>query len=118
MRPEDYPFEIQPLSQDDGGGYLVIFPDLPGCISDGDTPEEALYNGLDAARSWLLTAEEFGDPVPQPGYWISSGVSTQLSPEMERRLTQQADERGMNREVLAAMLIAEGLAKYEVNPSL
>jgi antitoxin HicB len=50
----------------DGGGYLIVFPDLPGCVSDGDTLEEALHNGLDAAESWLRTAAEFGDSIPDP----------------------------------------------------
>lgn len=61
-----YPFEILPLSLKDGGGYLIVFPGLPGCISDGDTLEEALHNGFDAAKSWLRTAAEFGDPIPDP----------------------------------------------------
>ena len=42
---EDYAFEIRPLSADEGGGYLISFPDLPGCMSDGDSPEEAMTNG-------------------------------------------------------------------------
>jgi antitoxin HicB len=66
MNPTDYAFEVRPLPQEDGGGYLITFPNLPGCMSDGDTPEEALHNGLDAAKSWLETAREFGDPIPQP----------------------------------------------------
>lgn len=61
--PHDYPIELHPLSQEDGGGYLVTFPDLPGCMADGETPEEAVQNGFDAALSWLKTAEEYGDPV-------------------------------------------------------
>ena len=74
----DYPFEVHPLSEVDGGGYQVTFPDLPGCISDGDTPEEAIHNGLDAARSWLETAREFDDPIPQPGYVIGSKYEAQV----------------------------------------
>jgi antitoxin HicB len=62
----DYPFQVRPLTEEDGGGYLVEFPDLPGCLSDGDTIEEAITNGADALRSWIATAREFGDPVPPP----------------------------------------------------
>jgi predicted RNase H-like HicB family nuclease len=54
----DYPFEIRPLSKDEGGGYSITFPDLPGCCSDGATPEEAINNGRDALRSWLAVARE------------------------------------------------------------
>jgi antitoxin HicB len=62
-----YPFEVRPLSSEDGKGYLVTFPDLPGCMSDGETIEEAIANAMDAEHSWLATAREFGDAVPEPG---------------------------------------------------
>jgi hypothetical protein len=45
-----YRFTIRPLSEDEGGGYLIGFPDLPGCRSDGATIEETITNGLDAMR--------------------------------------------------------------------
>ena len=47
-----YRFTIRPLPEDEGGGYLIEFPDLPGCMSDGATIEEAITNGLDAMRGW------------------------------------------------------------------
>jgi antitoxin HicB len=37
-----YRFTIQPLPEDEGGGYLIEFPDLPGCMSDGATIEGAI----------------------------------------------------------------------------
>ena len=118
MKPEDYPFEVQPLSMDDGGGYLITFPDLPGCVSDGDTLEDALLNGLDAAQSWLRTAAEFGDPVPQPGYRIGPSLFAQLPQNLESRLSEQAKEQGVDVRALATLFIAEGLAKYETSPVL
>ena len=36
-------------------------------MSDGETPEEAIANGLGAAKSWLATAKEFKDPIPRAG---------------------------------------------------
>ena len=41
-QPAEYPFSVRPLSSDEGGGFLITFPDLPGCISDGETPEKAV----------------------------------------------------------------------------
>lgn len=38
MRAEDYPIEVRPLAEEDGGGFLATFPDLPGCMADGETP--------------------------------------------------------------------------------
>lgn len=39
---EAYAHVVEPLAEEDGGGYLTTFPDLPGCLSDGETMEEAL----------------------------------------------------------------------------
>lgn len=40
-----YAFMLRPLSTEEGEGWLISYPDLPGCMSDGETPEEALANG-------------------------------------------------------------------------
>jgi antitoxin HicB len=53
MTSFEYPLTIHPLGEDEGGGHLIEFPDLPGCISDGETLEEALSNGADALRCWI-----------------------------------------------------------------
>ncbi len=45
-----YRFVVRPLTPEEGGGYLVEFSDLPGCMADGDTLEEALRNAGDAMR--------------------------------------------------------------------
>jgi predicted RNase H-like HicB family nuclease len=50
---------------DDGSGYTVEVPDLPGCISEGDTLAEAVFMGIDAASGWVLTELEEGKPAPE-----------------------------------------------------
>jgi antitoxin HicB len=62
----DYPFTIRLLSADDGGGYLIEFPDLPGCMSDGETIKEAIENGKDAFQCCMLAAKESGRDIPKP----------------------------------------------------
>lgn len=49
----DYPFEVRPLSAEEGGGFLISYPDFADCISDGETVEEALTNGKDALKSTI-----------------------------------------------------------------
>ena len=51
---------------DEGGGYTVEVPDLPGCVSEGDSLAEAMFMGIDAASGWVLTHMELGRPVPPP----------------------------------------------------
>lgn len=47
----DYKMNIVP--DNDEGGFIVSFPELPGCISIGDTKEEAIKNAIDAKRAWF-----------------------------------------------------------------
>jgi predicted RNase H-like HicB family nuclease len=47
------------------GGYAVEVPDLPGCVSGGETLAEAIIMGTDAASGWVLTELEDGKPVPK-----------------------------------------------------
>ncbi len=61
-----YEVRIRPLRPEDGGGCLATVPDLPGCMSDGATPEEALANVQDAIESWIEAAEAERIPVPRP----------------------------------------------------
>ncbi|MEA3015944.1 MAG: hypothetical protein QOI38_666 [Sphingomonadales bacterium] len=66
MKPQDYEVVIRPLATDEGGGYLAVVPELPGCRSDGATPQEALDNVYDAIGCWMEAAKEMGRPVPDP----------------------------------------------------
>jgi len=61
-----YPVIVSPLSEQDGGGFVATVPDLPGCMSDGETPEEALTNVQDAIDVWLEAARDLGRPIPPP----------------------------------------------------
>jgi antitoxin HicB len=94
---EKYPFAIRPLSPDDGGGYLIEYPDLPGCHSDGETPEEAMVNGRDAVRSYLLSCKKHGDPVPKPSSPAhSSGqFRVRMPKSLHARLVAQAGREGV-----------------------
>jgi antitoxin HicB len=62
----EYAVRIERLAENDGGGYLATVPDLPGCMSDGETPEEALKNVQDAIASWIEAAKEWKLDIPQP----------------------------------------------------
>ncbi len=48
-------------------GFGVVFPDVPGCTSAGDTVEEALSNAAEALEGHIELLVEHGEPVPEPG---------------------------------------------------
>ena len=66
MAKLEYPVLIEPLGPDDDGGFLATVPDLPGCMSDGRTAEEALVHIQDAIAAWIEAAQDMGRPVPRP----------------------------------------------------
>ena len=117
LRLEDYPFTVRPLATEDGGGYLIEFPDVPGCISDGKTPEEAITNGRDALKSVLLTMKEFGDAIPQPrSLSAASGQWRQRVPRsLHSRLVTRAEQEGVSLNTLVTAMIAEGLGKRKAS---
>lgn len=49
-----------------GDGFTVEVPDLPGCVTEGDTLAEAIEMGQDAASGWILTELEEGNDYPKP----------------------------------------------------
>ena len=111
----DYPFTIQHLSLEDGGGYLIEFPDLPGCISDGDTIEEAISNGHDAIACWIAAAKESGRKIPKPGELEQqSGKWVQRVPKsVHLRLVEKAKKEGVSLNTLVVSMLAEGLGKQK-----
>lgn len=113
MKTIDYPFEVRPLPKDEGGGFLVTFPDLPGCMADGETPEEAVKNGMDAVKSWLKTAKEFKDHIPRPGESSSGKFVTRVPKSLHARLVARAKQEGVSMNALVTTFLAESLGKRE-----
>ena len=61
-----YGITLRPLSTADGSGWLAEVPELPGCTSDGESPQEAVGNVMDAIACWIEAAEEDGRPFHNP----------------------------------------------------
>ena len=59
-----YPAVFKPFS-DGSGGFVVEFPDLPGCVTEGKDLQEAIEMGMDAACGWVLGELEDGEKVPK-----------------------------------------------------
>ena len=112
----DYPFTIRHLSEEDGSGYFIEFPDLPGCISDGDTIEEAISNGSEAVSCWLKAAKEMQRTIPEPGAFENqSGKWVQRVPKsIHFRLVEKAKAEGVSLNTLVIAIISESLGKHKL----
>lgn len=46
--------------------FIVEVPELPGCMADGETYEQAVTNAKIVISQWIETARELGKPIPEP----------------------------------------------------
>ena len=90
-----YPFTIRPLTEEEGRGYIIEYPDLPGCMSDGETPEEAIRNGADAVKAYLaahlcerLTLDEIARAVAVSPFHLARIFQQHAGVPVHRYLTQ------------------------------
>ena len=109
---DHYQFTVRPLSKAEGGGYLVEYPDIPGCMSDGETIEEAIANGRQALRDCLTVLKESGvkapKPDPEPAEWRQRLPRTLYS-----KLTKQAESEGVSINSFVAAIIAEAIGSKQ-----
>jgi antitoxin HicB len=94
-----YPFKIETITEEDGGGYMITYTDLPGCISDGETIEELLLNGEDAKRAWIQTAYEKSMEIPEPNSIsdkFSGRITLRTPKSLHRDLVEQAEKEGIS----------------------
>ena len=54
------PYRMEIIPDTEEGGYVVSFPELPGCLTCADTLEQAAVNGEEAKREWLIASMEEG----------------------------------------------------------
>jgi len=102
-----YSVIVRPMTDEEGGGYLAYFPDLPGCYADGETPEEAIHEAEDAMKSWLLTAKEFGDQIPEPKQQFSGQTRLRLPKYLHAELVTRAKYEGVSFNALVTSVLAE-----------
>ena len=60
----------------DEGGYWVQVPALPGCVTQGETVEEALVNSKEAIEAYILSLNDRGLPVPEERLATAGLIST------------------------------------------
>ncbi len=59
-------YELVIYWSEEDQSFVVEVPELPGCIADGETYEDAVANAQVVIEEWIETARELGRPVPQP----------------------------------------------------
>jgi antitoxin HicB len=93
--------------------YFVTFPELPGCMADGNSPNEAIKEAIKAKNKWLEIAIQTGWTVPEPTPKIetSGRLTTRLPKYLHKKLIIRAEQEGVSQNQLIATYIAEGLER-------
>ena len=91
-----YRFEL--IEDGDEGGYGISYPDLPGCISFGETLEAAMANGEDARKEWGTAMLEEGKRIPEPfdAEEYSGQFRLRMPKSLHKHLVQRSKEEGIS----------------------
>ena len=107
----EYPIDI---IADPDGGYVAVFPDLPGCMTQGETLEEVIYMAKEARELWL-ECEYDTDPndIPMPSYPVeySGRFNVRIPKSLHHLLADAAERDGASLNQYVVMLLARGEAE-------
>jgi antitoxin HicB len=109
-----YPFNV---IADPDGGYVIVFPDLPGCMTQVERVDEIPVMAEDVRRLWIETVYEDGDEVPLPSYpeEYSGKFNLRVPRSLHRSLVEGAAREGvsLNQYVVALLERRDAEARVE-----
>lgn len=105
-----YPYTIL---EDDDGSYFVEYTDLKGCMTCGDTLDEALELAKDAKKAWLETALEEGIHIPEPKEIeeFSGSFRLRIPKSLHRELAADAKKEGVSMNQFCVYLLSKEVEK-------
>ena len=114
---EDYmamPYRMEIVEDSDEGGFVASYPDLPGCISCGETVEAAPANAQDAKRAWLEAAMEDGIAIREPDSLddYSGQFKLRIPKSLHRSLAEHSRREGISMNQYCVYLLSRNDAVY------
>lgn len=107
-------YRMEIVEDQDEGGFVVSYPDLPGCITRGETIESAVANALDAKRAWMEAALEEGIEIQEPdsleGY--SGQFKLRIPRSLHRSLAEHSKKEGISMNQYCVYLLSRNDAIY------
>ena len=102
------PYRMEIIEDKEEGGFVVTYPDLPGCITCGETIESAVANALDAKKEWLTAAIEDGIEIHEPdGLENYSGqFKIRMPRSLHRLLAEHSKREGISMNQYCVYLLA------------
>lgn len=118
----NFPIRLYCTEEEGITEWVVEYPDLPGCIGVGDTPEEALSEGKIHKDLWIESAVENGVKVPEPSKMYeeeySGKFNIRIPKSLHRNAALRAAEEGISLNQLCLQYISMGIAATSAEKSL
>ena len=91
-------YRMEVIEDKTEGGFVVSYPDLPGCITCGETVESAISNALDAKKAWLEAALEEGVEIHEPDSLedYSGQFKLRIPRSLHRLLAEHSQREGIS----------------------
>jgi len=92
------PYRMELIPDLDEGGFVVSFPELPGCLTSGETAEQAIANAQDAKAVWISAALEDRIPIPEPDddSAYSGQFKLRIPKSLHRSLAEHSKREGIS----------------------
>lgn len=107
-----YPYELKMLTEEEGGGFFIRYTDLPGCMSDGETADEAIKMGEDARQCWIESRLEQGKSIPLPfsaSNKYNGRITVRAPKSLHRELIEKAENEGISLNQYLVYLLSKGV---------
>ena len=113
----EYPFNV---ITDPDGGYVAVYPDLPGCMTQAENLEELFAMAKDARETWIESEYERGNEIPLPSYpeEHSGKFNVRIPKSLHRALAEAAEREEVSLNQYVLTILARGDAQYRVERRL
>ena len=107
-------YRMEIVEDKDEGGYVVSFPELPGCITCGETIESAVKNAEDAKKEWLMAALEDGVEINEPDdiEKYSGQFKLRIPKSLHKSLSEHSKKEGISMNQYCVYLLAKNDALH------
>ena len=111
------PYRMEVIPDTAEGGYVVRFPELPGCLTCADSLEEAVRNAADCKKEWLTAAMEDGIDIPEPASEdeYSGQFKLRIPKSLHKSLAEHSKAEGISMNQYCLYLLAKNDASYRAN---
>ena len=111
------PYRMEIIPDTAEGGYVVRFPELPGCLTCADTLEDAVLNAADCKKEWLTAAMEDGIDIPEPVSEdeYSGQFKLRIPKSLHKSLAEHSKAEGISMNQYCLYLLTKNDASYRAN---